>query len=157
MISYTKPLKVCHSNGEIIIARIFPFGDKVKIKIKYIKEVEEDNPKFANDGRINFNCSKNNYNNVIKKLTSYLENLFLKGIGNENIHTGIGVPNVKRGNAKKNSTRTIGTTEGKGNSSSIHSSTGRKKSTEGNKGKVNDIDMDKSDNSSISREDKDGD
>lgn len=129
---YIKPLKVSFPNGKRINAKIAKYGGKVVIRVDYIKEVEIDNSPFSKKGEIKMTCDTSKYKMVITKLTSYLENLILKGMENENIHTSVRTSNVKGGNASKNSSKQIGTDKGKGNSSSIHSGTGGIKQTKGN-------------------------
>ena len=153
MNTYLKLLKVSTPKGHRIRSHITSFKDIVNIKVEYLKEVELDKPPFAKKGKIIIKCEKKKYQEVIKKLTKYLEDLFLKELLNEDIHPSIRNDNVKRGNAKKNTSGKTGSIKGKGDSSSVYSGTGRKEQTEKSEREIEHIDMDKSNNTSVIPED----
>ena len=94
-------LKVCDPSGKVVIAETeLKFG-KVLFRVPYIKAVEKDNPDFAEKGIIEFTVPQNRYAKAKKRITKYLEDLFLKELEkDENIHPGNG-NNSNNGRSKK--------------------------------------------------------
>jgi len=153
MNHYLKLLNVSTPKGKRIEANITSFSDAIIIKVEYLKEVERDEPPFAKKGKIVIKCERIKYKEVILKLTKYLEDLFLKELLNEDIYTSIGNGDVKRGNAKKNTSRKTGSIKRTGNSASVYSGTGRTEPSKKLKGKVANTDVDEGDHTSVIPED----
>lgn len=130
MVKYSKPLNVSNTKGQRIVALVYPIFNDVVIKLPYIEEVEKDNPSFAYKGIITIKCIKSKYKNVVVTLTQYLEDLFLKGIANEDIYTSLGITNVKGRNDKQDSGRKTTKIEGSRNTASLYPRPGRVKPPE---------------------------
>ena len=107
---YTRLLSVCHSDGQKVYAIITQQGiSQVNIEVRYIEAVKQDAPPFANNGVIRFNIERKQIKEVIASLTKYIETLFLKELGQENvtsedIYSSLGIRAKQRGN-KKSSNR----------------------------------------------------
>ncbi len=157
MTKYKRPLKVSTPDGKRIIANVSPCDINVIVNIDYLKEVKKDKPVFAKDGKIRFVCAKAKYKQAIELLTKYLEDLFLKGMADENIYTSIGASINQRGNSEKNKPGKNDSPEGKGDSASVHTGSGRKESTKSTGGKISNTELDKSSDTQIIGEDKEGD
>lgn len=89
MTKYRRTLNVSTAKGKTIVANIMQNGDQINIQIPYLSEVEIDKPRFAKDGVINFNVQQSLFSSAIRILEKYLEDLFLKGLENENRNTGV--------------------------------------------------------------------
>lgn len=154
---YTRPLKVSSPKGKRVYAQVYPSKDKCLIEINYLEVVKKDNPSFANNGIIKFTCEKIKYPQVILALEKYLEDLFLKGMSNENIYTSIGA-SPKPGRVKtKNTERKVRTTKREGSTSGVHIGSGGIKSSEDTRPRHGNIEVAESSDSSDSGEDKTGD
>ena len=138
-ISYPRPLKVSTPDGKRIVAKITSVpGGKVKILIPFLDEVKRDDPPFAKDGVIKMQCTRIDYVNVIRKVTHYIENLFLKGMADEDIDPSVS-PQLDPGTTEGDDPeREDGSAEGEGDSPSVYSgargsestkSSGRRKSS----------------------------
>jgi hypothetical protein len=119
---YKRLLNVSTPKGKRIEAVITQSGTNVNIRVDYLSVVEKDNPEFAKNGVISFTVAKTNYKETLHILTKYLEDLFLKGMSNENLYSSIGASSNKRRNAKKNKPRKVESTKREGDTSSIHDS-----------------------------------
>lgn len=147
---YARPLKVSTPEGERIVAKVFRYGDKVRIEINYLEVVKKDDPPFAKNGVIQINVPVKKYRDAIIALTKYLEDLFLKGMADEDTYTSLGAkPNPRR--AKKlDSTRKASSSEREGGTSSVHLSPRRDESTESSRRGKSDSEMAESGNSTDS-------
>ncbi len=101
---YIRLLKVATPEGKRIPANIHRVGKRVSIRVDYLEVVEKDNPPFAEKGIIKVSCEQPKYVETINLLTQYLEDLFLKGMSDENIHTSLGAQS-KPGGAKAKDTK----------------------------------------------------
>ncbi len=155
MNCYKKLLKVATPEGKRIVATISPYANNVIVKIDYLEVVKKDNPKFAKEGKIKFSCPKPKYREAMIILTQYLEDLFLKGMSNEDIHTSLRICTNKGRNAKKDRSKKVGSNTGTGDSTSIHISARGNEQTESSKRKEQDtnISVDESSDPQISSED----
>lgn len=117
---YTKLLQVSTPEGKRISANINRTGNKVFIGVDYLKIVEKDNPSFAEKGIIKISCDLSKYSKTIKLLTQYFEDLFLKGMADENIYTGLGIKSKSRRTKRKDTKREVGNSKREGSSSSVH-------------------------------------
>jgi len=153
MPKYELPLSVATPDGRLIIANIRTHNGIVIISIGYLKEVELDNPSFAKDGKILLKCKISKYEEMIIRLTSYIEHLILKGMADESLYTSLGGRSRPRRNKKQNIKRKNGKLEGRFDSS-IHTGSRGGEQTEGiaDGVDVKDVLAEVSD-SSISRED----
>ena len=152
-MGYKLNLKVSTAEGKRIIANVEKNGSLIYITIPFLELVKQDMPVFARNGVIKINTTKNNYPKVIEKLTSYLENLFLKGLNNESISSSIGIGNVLRGVKAKNSKRKVKSIKRKGNITSIYPGARRDKQTASDRGRDISVKLDKKDNSELSTKD----
>ena len=116
---YNRPLDVSDTKGKRIVAKIRASFNKVFVHVDYIEEVKKDNPKFANDGVINFACLKDRYKEVMIKVTKYLKDLFLKGISNEDLHTSINISNNRSRSTRKDKPGKITGVEREGSTTGI--------------------------------------
>jgi hypothetical protein len=121
-MKYKRLLNVSTPEGKRIEAIISPSGTNVNIRVEYLDVVEQDNPEFAKNGVISFTVVKTKYKGALNILTKYLEDLFLKGMSNENLYSSIGITSNKRRNAKKNKPRKVESTKREGDTSSLHDS-----------------------------------
>jgi len=119
-VSHARPLKVSTPDGKRIYAKILRLGDNIRIEINYLEVVKQDDPPFAHNGVITISVPRNKYVEIIATLTQYLEDLFLKGMADENIYTSLGVKPKSRGNKKSNSGGEIKSFRGKRDTSSVH-------------------------------------
>jgi hypothetical protein len=124
MTKYKRKLNVSSPDGMPVYITVIPSRDSVAIRSEVYDLIKKDNPKFSKNGAICFNCPKDKYQESVFILTKYFEDLFLKGMSNEDLHTSFGIKPVKRGNAGKDKSSKTSRIKGKGDSSSIHSSTG---------------------------------
>ena len=99
-MSYIRPLKVSTPEGKRIEAEIIRMQDYVQVAIPFLDAVKKDDPPFAKDGVIHFPVERSKYEETIVKLEKYLESLFLKGMGDEDLHRSLGVK-LKSGGVKK--------------------------------------------------------
>jgi len=127
---YVRPLKVATPEGKQIQAYILVAGERRIIEIAYLKEVQKDDPPFACNGQIRFSCSREKYLETIKILERYLENIFLKGMADEDIYSSLGAKPKRRRTKKQNISKEIDGYKRKGDSSSIHDSSGGAESAE---------------------------
>jgi len=147
---YSRTLKVSTPDGQRIIAVISRSGNKPIIEIPYLEVVKKDNPPFASNGVIRFSCEQKNYSNVIATLTQYLEDLFLKGMSNESVYTGLGVKPKSRRTKKSDLPGEIKGDSREGGSSSLHTSARRNKQTKDSRPRSADNEMAESSDSEIS-------
>lgn len=132
---YQKPLKVSTAEGKRIYAKVYVQGDDRVIRVPFIKEVEKDNPPFSKKGVITITVSTNTYHDAIEKLESYLENLFLKGMADEDSRTSHEA-RAKSGGAEKVHTEgKTGTDKGPGKTSSVRDSSRGNESAESSGGR----------------------
>jgi len=128
--NYVRPLNVSSPDGKRIIAHIISTGDNKRIiEVAFLEEVKKDDPPFACNGQIRFSCKREKYVETIKILEKYLEDIFLKGMADENIYSSLGTKSKRRGVKKQNIETEIIINKRKRNSPGLHYSTGRKKST----------------------------
>lgn len=111
MRSYTLPLKVCEPSGKRVVATITQMGDRVKIELPYIKEVDKDNPDFAKNGVVKVVVNRSVYAKTKDLVTNYLESVFLKELENADRNTGHGNRPPRRGNKKASSSGDTGKAE----------------------------------------------
>jgi len=128
---YIRPLKVATPEGEQIQAHVLVAGERRIIEIAYLKEVQKDDPPFACNGQIRFSCNREKYLETIKILERYLENIFLKGMADEDIYSSLGAKPKRRRTKKQNITREVVIDKRKRDSSSLHDSSGGEESAEG--------------------------
>ena len=128
--SYTHPLKVSTPEGKRIIVTIYRSANKAIIEIPFIEGVKKDDPPFACNGQISFSCEREKYAETINILERYLEDIFLKGMANEDIYSSLGVKPKRRRAKGQGTKRKITIDKRKGDSASLHDSTGREESSE---------------------------
>jgi hypothetical protein len=129
MATYKRRLKVSFPNGKPVEARISYSNGIAIITLPHYEIVKKDNPPFAKDGAIQITVSQKEYVNVINQLTKYLEDLFLKGMADEEIKNAL--RNSSHGNKTKSGrnkreagSRSTKSTKGKGNDSGLHTGSG---------------------------------
>jgi hypothetical protein len=127
---YARLLKVSSPEGKKIYAKIFRIGDNAKIEINYLDIVKTDDPPFACNGVIRLNVPTIKYKETIDRLTKYLESLFLKGMADEDIYTGLGAKPKSRRTKKLDTGRKAKGAEGQGDSPGLHISARGSESTE---------------------------
>ena len=145
--NYARPLKVSAPDGERIYAKVFQLGDNIKIEINYLEVVKKDDPPFAHNGVITINVPRKKYSETIASLTQYLEDLFLKGMADENIYTSLGVKPKSRRTKKSDPGRETKRVEGKGDSPSVHISPRGDESSESSRGRESESKMAEGSNS----------
>ncbi len=150
---YAHPLKVSNPKGERIYAKILRLGDNVRIEINYLEVVKKDDPPFAHNGVITISVSRKKYSETIATLTQYLEDLFLKGMADENIYTSLGAKPKSRGIKKSDSGKKAGRVEGERDSSSVHISPRGDESSESSRGRESESEMAEGGNSEDSGKD----
>lgn len=117
---YARPLKVSTPDGERIVARVLRHGDRARIEVNYLEVVKKDDPPFAHNGVISFSVPVAKYPKVIETLTKYLEDLFLKGMADEDTYTSLGAKPKPRRTAKRDSGGKAASVEGEGSSAGVH-------------------------------------
>lgn len=127
---YARPLKVSTPEGKRIFAKIFRNGDNVRIEVNYLDVVKKDDPPFAQNGTIRFNVPRTRYVQTIASLTKYLEDLFLKGMADEDIYSSLGAKPQPRRAKKVDTGRKVSFAKREGDSSSVHVSSRRSESSE---------------------------
>ena len=135
---YPRPLKVSTPEGKRIYAKIFRLGENIRIEINYLEEVKKDDPPFSVNGVIRMRVPIEKYKDTIKLLTKYLEDLFLKGMSDEDTYTSLGAKPKSRRSKKINTGGKTKDLERERDTSSIHSGTRGRESTESyRRGKTN--------------------
>jgi alpha-glucosidase (family GH31 glycosyl hydrolase) len=149
---YQRPLKVSTPDGERVIANITS-GALVTITVPRLDVVAKDNPLFAKDGVIRLTVKREKYQETIRVLTQYLEDLFLKGMADEDTYTSLGAKPERKRTTRKDTSREERTIEGERDTASVHVSTRRNESTESVGSRDTSTEVDKSSNSEDSTED----
>ena len=155
--TYSRPLKVSSPEGERIIANILRFGDKVQIEIAPLEVVKKDDPPFAHNGVIRYKCTIENYRKAIDLLTKYLEDLFLKGMADEDTYSSLGAKPKPRRTQKIDTGRKTEKSEGKGDLASLHSRARRSESSESPRGREPGLKMAESSDKETGGKDSGGD
>jgi len=82
--SYEVRLKVCDTNGNVIIAKVDQISkDTSRITLPFIQAVAEDKKMGYENGIIRMQYPRSTHLEVKVKLTNYLESLFLGELANE--------------------------------------------------------------------------
>ncbi len=144
---YPRPLKVSTPEGKRIYAKIFRLGENIRIEINYLEEVKKDDPPFSVNGVIRMRVPIEKYKDTIKLLTKYLEDLFLKGMSDEDTYTSLGAKPKSRRSKKINTGGKIKSLERERDIPSLHSGTRRFKSPESFGGRETNLEVAKSSNS----------
>ena len=127
---YPRLLKVSTPEGKRIHAKIFRLKENVRIEINYLEVVKKDDPPFSVNGVIRMRVPIIKYKDTIKLLTKYLEDLFLKGMSDEDTYTSLGAKPKSRRSKKVDPGREVKSFEGERNTSSLHTSARGRESTE---------------------------
>jgi hypothetical protein len=154
---YSRPLKVSTPEGKRIIANILQMGESNRIEIAFIEGVQKDNPPFAQNGVIRFVYEKEKHQEVISALEKYLEDIFLKGMADEDTYTSLGAKPKPRGVKSPSSERKIRGTERERKPDRIYSRPRRGKQTESDRGGDADSEMAESGDQGSGEQDKNGD
>jgi len=118
---YIRPLNVSTPKGQRVEAKIARFDEVMQIQVDFLDVVKKDAPPFAEDGVINFAVDREEYEETIIKLEKYLEDLFLKGMADEDLRRSFGIE-LKSGRVKAaRLSRKARSSKRKGYSSSVHS------------------------------------
>jgi len=128
---YVKLLKVATPEGRRIPASINRNRNRVFIGVEYLEAVEKDDPPFAEKGVIGISCDLPKYSETIKLLTQYLEDIFLKGMSDESIHTSLGAEPKPGGAKAKDTKRKAGRPKREGSAPGVQPGTRRDESSEG--------------------------
>lgn len=120
MVRMLKPLKVSTPEGKRIYANVFKVGDQVTIEVSFLEQVKKDAPPFANNGVIRFKCEQKDYVGAMQTLTKYLEDLFLKGMVNENIRASFGSESRPERDSEQDLKGEARIPEGEGDTSGLH-------------------------------------
>lgn len=150
---YARALKVSTPEGKRIYAKIFRSKDDIQIEINYLEVVKKDDPPFSHNGVIRMHTTIEKYKDTIKLLTKYLEDLFLKGMADEDTYRGLGAKPKSRRTKKINLGREVKSFKGERDSSSLHAGSRREKPTEGSGQGKTDSEMAESSNSENSGKD----
>jgi len=127
---YARALKVSSPDGERIYAKIFRLKDDVIIEVNYLEVVKKDNPPFAHNGIIKMHASLEKYKETLSLLTKYLEDLFLKGMADEDTYSSLGAKPKSRRTKKINFGGEAKSFKGKRSPSSLYVSSRGEESTE---------------------------
>lgn len=138
--NYTLPLKVCDPSGKRISVSVTQMGERVRIESDFIKAVELDKPAFSKGGIIRITVNRKDYSATKEKLTKYLEDLFLKELGNADRNTGHGNTGNGGGNKKTSSGRNHPVAEGE-KDNSLRNRSRRRVETESAGGGPTDTEM----------------
>ncbi len=155
--SYFRPLKVYSPEGKQVVANILRFGDRVQIEIAPLEVVRKDDPPFAHDGLIRYTATVEKYRETIRILTRYLENLFLKGMADEDIYSSLGAKSKSRRTEKINIGRKAEKPKREGSVTSLHARARRAESSKSSRGRNTDVKVAESSDKEISGEDHGGD
>ncbi len=155
MAIHKKLLKVTQENGQSVCANIIRAGNNVTIKVDKLELVKIANPDFSKDGVIAMTIDISKYQDAIIKITKYLEDLFLKGMADNDskITSNVSRSDTRR-NDGKNSKRKVKSSERQGNYESLHSGSRGNKHTKDVELKNTTTDLEQSDNPSDSIKDK---
>jgi len=138
---YVHPLNVCSPEGKRVDAKVTQMGKSCLIEVDFLEVVMKDDPPFAKDGVISFKSDSTKHQEIIFKLEKYLEDLFLKGMADEDLHRSLGIEPESGGIKKSRSKGKIRRASGKGNFPSVHFGSRRGESTEGDRSGDPDIEM----------------
>lgn len=130
MRNYSRLLRVATPNGERIRANIVQMGDNVRIEVRPLEVVKKDDPPFAQNGVIRFQIPSSKYKDTIATLTQYLEDLFLKGMADEDIYTSLGAKPKRKRTKRSRKTREIEIDQGEGDTPSVYDRTRGDEQTE---------------------------
>ena len=117
---YVHPLNVCSPEGKRVDAKITQMGSLCKIEIDFLEVVKKDNPPFAKDGVISFESDSTKHQEIIFKLEKYLEDLFLKGMADEDLHRSLRIESKSRRDKAARLSRKARSSKRKGNTPSVH-------------------------------------
>ena len=131
---YKRPLKVSTAKGVRVYATVVRVKDTVRISVDYFAEVERDAPEFAKNGRICMVVHVDKYPKTIELITQYLEDLFLKGMADEDIRSSLGAQLDSRRTSKRSSRGKAKESEG-GSTTSVHARSRGSKSSESSRGR----------------------
>ena len=120
-MSYIEPLNVCMPNGRRVEAKITQMGKNIRVQVDSLDVVKKDDASFAKDGVISFTVERVKYAETIVKLEKYLEDLFLKGMADEDLHRSLGIKSKSGRTKRTRSKGKIRRASGKGNFPSVHS------------------------------------
>lgn len=129
-LKYARVLKVSSPDGKRIYAKIFRLKGDVIIEVNYLEVVKKDNPPFAHNGVIKMHASLIKYKETLNLLTKYLEDLFLKGMADEDTYSSLGAKPKSRRTKKINSGGEAKSFERKRSPASLHVSSRGNESTE---------------------------
>lgn len=132
--NYARPLKVSSPDGKRIYAKVFRLESNVRIEINYLEVVKKDDPPFAHNGVITINVPREKYSKTIEILTRYIENLFLKGMADEDIYPSLGAKPKPRRTEKVDLGGKVSFAKRQGDSPSVHLSPRGSKSSESSRG-----------------------
>jgi len=154
---YVRPLNVSTPEGRRIEAEIIRMQDQIQVVVPFLEVVKKDNPPFAKDGVIHFPVERKNYEETIIKLEKYLEDLFLKGMADEDLHRSLRIePKSGRVKAARLS-RKARSTKRKGSPAGLHFGTRRGEPTESDRPGNSDVEVAPSSYSNFERQDQDRD
>ena len=128
--NYARALKVSTPEGKRIYAKIFRLKNDVIIEVNYLEVVKKDNPPFAHNGIIKMHTSLVKYKETLGLLTKYLEDLFLKGMADEDTYSSLGAKPKSRRTKKINSGGEAKSFKRKRSPTSLHVSSRGKESAE---------------------------
>jgi hypothetical protein len=126
---YLRPLKLT-SPDRRVSAKIFRQGDQVRIEVDFLEEVRKDDPPFAHNGVIVMSTSVEMYPKIIEALTKYLDDLFLKGMADEDTYSSLGAKSRPKRVEKRNLEGEVRFAKRTGSTPSVHSSPRRTEQTE---------------------------
>lgn len=127
---YIRPLNVSTPKGQRIEAKIARWGDIMQVDLDFLDVVLKDNPPFASEGMIHFAVERIEYEETIIKLEKYLEDLFLKGMADEDLHRSLRIKPKSGRDKTARLSRKARSSKRKGYSSGLHLSTRGRESTE---------------------------
>lgn len=121
--------------------RVTRSGGMARIIVEKLDVVKKDNPEFAKDGVISINVPVQKYQETIGALTQYIEDLFLKGMADEDTYSSLRIKPKSRRAKKSDSKRETGSSEGEGRSSGVHTGARRSESSESSRRGKSDSEM----------------
>jgi len=129
----------------------------MRIEVDFLDVVKKDDPPFAEDGVIIFTVERKDYEETIIKLEKYLEDLFLKGMADEDLHRSLRIePKSGRVKAARLS-RKARSTKRKRYSAGVHSGTRGREQAESDRPGNSDAEVASSGYSNFERQDQDRD
>jgi len=151
---YARVLYVSTPKGEEIKAKVARMGERMRVQVDPLGVVKKDNPPFAKDGAIDFVVPIGVYEETIIKLEKYLEDLFLKGMSDEDLHRSLRTGPNSRGDEKSHFRGKTRSSKGERYPARLHPGTRRNITAKSGRARKSNTEVAKGSDQNSGREDK---